>query len=69
VEYPVTPRVNPGTLRGSSELAAGLTFIFGMVYFWKTLLFPFSFCYASWGVIRAIFLGAASRLPEKSSGD
>lgn len=69
VEYPVAPRINRSTLKGKIGIAMGITFIFSMVYFWKTLLFPFSFFYASWGVIKAIFIGAASRLPERSAGD
>jgi len=67
VEYPVTPRIDPGTLGGKIGLAAGVLFVFSMIYFWKTLLFPFSFLYATWGVVRAITLGAVSRLPDKSS--
>ncbi len=68
VEYPVAPRINLGTIGGKFGLLAGAVFMFSMVYFWKTLLFPFAFIYASWGMLRAILLGAVSHLPDKNSG-
>ncbi|MBW7996257.1 MAG: CDP-diacylglycerol--serine O-phosphatidyltransferase [Candidatus Glassbacteria bacterium] len=68
VEYPVTPRINLSSFGGKVGLVAGALFVFCMIYFWKTLLFPFSFLYAFWGFVRTIALGAVSRLPEKNSG-
>ncbi len=68
VEYPVTPRINPATIGGKLGLVAGAALMFCLIYFWKTILFPFAFLYASWGMVRAMVLGAVSRLPDKSSG-
>lgn len=67
VEYPVAPRINLATIGGKFGLVAGAVFMFSMIYFWKTLLFPFAFLYTSWGMLRAILLGAASHLPDKNS--
>ena len=67
VEYPVAPRFEMRTLRGIIKFLAGVVFIITMVYYWDRLLFPFSFLYVAWGLLRAIALGAAGRLPDKSA--
>ncbi|MFH1069155.1 MAG: CDP-diacylglycerol--serine O-phosphatidyltransferase [Candidatus Glassbacteria bacterium] len=67
VEYPVAPRLDLRTFRGISGFVLGFLFIFVMIYYWDILLFPFSFLYVAWGLLRAIVLGAVSRLPEKGS--
>lgn len=68
VEYPVTPRINLATIGGKIGLVFGALVMFSTIYFWKTILFPLAFLYASWGMFRAIALGAVSHLPDKNSG-
>ncbi len=68
VEYPVIPRINLATIGGKIGLFLGAVLMFSLIYFWKTLMFPFAFMYASWGMLRAIALGAVSHLPDKNSG-
>ncbi|HUU27587.1 MAG TPA: CDP-diacylglycerol--serine O-phosphatidyltransferase [archaeon] len=66
IEYPALPRFKLLTLKGKLGLIAFLAVLFILFYYWELLLFPTAFIYIIWGIIKAILLGAAARLPEKN---
>jgi len=65
IEYPAVPRFKLSSLQGKTGLVVFLIIMVVILYYWELLLFPFSFAYIIWGISRALFLGAASRFPER----